>query len=89
MYVINHGYKINSNEISQTTGVFKVRNVLKYLVESGLLLSSFSIENMLGGKKIKGFSSGSGEQIGKASFLPNKQNLTSLKEIHTHMQNTR
>lgn len=53
--MINHGYKINSNEISQTTGVFKVRNVLKYLVESGLLLSSFSIENMLGGKKSKDF----------------------------------
>lgn len=69
--VISHEHKTHYNGISQTTNVLKVRHVLKYLVESGLLLSSFSTENTLG-KKIKGFFSVFGERIGEASFLTNK-----------------
>lgn len=74
--MINHECKIHFNGISQSTYVFKVRHVLTYLVELRLLLSSFSTENMLGKKKkIKRFSSGFGEKIGKASFPSDKKTL--------------
>lgn len=53
--MINHEKKIHSNGISQTANVIKVRHVLKYLVESRLLLSSSSTENMLRKKIIKDF----------------------------------